>query len=53
MVFGDNNNDIGMLDLAEQSYAVETAPDAVKEHANYICPSWKDKGVYQVLKEKF
>jgi hydroxymethylpyrimidine pyrophosphatase-like HAD family hydrolase len=42
-----------MLDLAEQSYAVATAPDAVKEHANYICPSWKDKGVYQVLKEKF
>ncbi len=52
MVFGDNNNDIGMLECATESYAVETAPDVVKEHANYICPSWKDKGVYQVLREK-
>ena len=53
MVFGDNNNDIGMLDRATESYAVESAPDAVKAHANHICPSWPDKGVYQVLVEKF
>ncbi|NEX00855.1 hypothetical protein SAMN04487829_0433 [Pseudobutyrivibrio sp. NOR37] len=53
MVFGDNNNDIGMLDVATESYAVETAPDVVKEHAKHICPSWKDKGVYKVLAEKF
>ena len=53
MVFGDNNNDIGMLDIAAESYAVETAPDAVKAHAAHICGSWKEKGVYQVLKEKF
>ena len=50
MVFGDNNNDIGMLKRAVESYAVETAPDVVKEAANHICPSWKEKGVYQVLK---
>ncbi len=53
MVFGDNNNDIGMLDIAAESYAVETAPDVVKAHAAHICGSWKEKGVYQVLKEKF
>ena len=53
MVFGDNNNDTGMLDIAVHSYAVATAPDAVKEHANNICPSWGDKGVYQVLEEMF
>ena len=53
MVFGDNNNDIGMLDVATESYAVETAPDVVKSHAKHICPSWKEKGVYQILAEKF
>ena len=51
MVFGDNNNDIGMLDRASESYAVETAPDAVKAHAAHICPSWREKGVYQILKD--
>lgn len=49
MTFGDNNNDMGMLERAEFSYAVESAPDVVKERAAYICPSWKEKGVYQVL----
>ena len=51
MVFGDNNNDIGMLNCATESYAVETAPDEVKKAANHVCPSWKEKGVYQVLAE--
>lgn len=51
MVFGDNNNDIGMLDCATESYAVETAPDVVKAHAAHICPSWKEKGVYQILRD--
>ncbi len=53
MVFGDNNNDIGMLKRAAESYAVSTAPDIVKASANHICPPWMEKGVYQVLKEKF
>lgn len=53
IVFGDNNNDIGMLERAVESYAVETAPDAVKAHAKHICPPWSEKGVYQVLSELF
>ncbi len=53
MVFGDNNNDIGMLDRAMESYAVETAPDAVKKHAAHICLPWQEKGVYKVLKDYF
>jgi hypothetical protein len=53
MVFGDNNNDIGMLKCATESYAVATAPDVVKEAANHVCPSWKEKGVYQVLASHF
>ncbi len=53
MVFGDNNNDIGMLKRAKESYAVSTAPEVVKQSANHICGSWMEKGVYQVLKEYF
>ncbi|MCR5415937.1 MAG: HAD family hydrolase [Pseudobutyrivibrio sp.] len=49
MVFGDNNNDIGMLEAAAESYAVENAPDAVKAHAAHVCKSWKEKGVYEIL----
>lgn len=50
MAFGDNDNDIGMITAAEESYAVENAVSAVKERAKYVCPSYREKGVYQVLK---
>ncbi|XME03838.1 Cof-type HAD-IIB family hydrolase [Lachnospiraceae bacterium C1.1] len=53
MVFGDNGNDIGMLNVAAESYAVETAPDEVKAHAAHICGSWKDKGVLRVLEDVY
>ena len=49
MVFGDNGNDVGMLKVAAESYAVESAPNEVKAHAAHICGSWKDKGVLRVL----
>lgn len=51
MAFGDNDNDIGMLETAGTSYAVETARDRVKETADFICPSYAEKGVYQIVKE--
>lgn len=50
MAFGDNNNDIGMLQAAGISYAVETAREEVKKVADYICPSYMEKGVYQIIK---
>ncbi|MCM1039487.1 MAG: HAD family hydrolase [Ruminococcus sp.] len=50
MVFGDNDNDIGMLQAAEESYAVETAREYVKSFAKHVCPSYREKGVYQVMK---
>lgn len=50
MAFGDNNNDVEMLLSAGESYAVETAREEVKKAAKHICPSYHDKGVYQVLK---
>lgn len=49
MAFGDNGNDVGMLRAAGESYAVENAIDEVKEAAEYICPSYHTKGVYQIL----
>lgn len=49
MAFGDNNNDIGMLMAAGESYAVSNARDEVKASAKHICPSYHEKGVYQVI----
>lgn len=51
MAFGDNSNDIGLMQAAGESYAVENARAEVKEQAKYICPSYHEKGVYQILKE--
>ena len=51
MAFGDNDNDIGLLTAAGESYAVENARDSVKARAKHVCPSYHEKGVYQVLRE--
>ena len=51
MAFGDNNNDIGMMLAAGESYAVETAVDEVKQAAGNICPGWEKKGVCKVIKK--
>lgn len=52
MAFGDNNNDIGMMLAAGTSYAVETAVPEVKQAATDICPGYKDKGVYQIIRSR-
>lgn len=51
MVFGDNNNDLGMILSAEESYAVENAVEELKAAAKYICPDYTKKGVCQVLRQ--
>jgi len=48
MAFGDNYNDIEMLDSVGHSYAMERAVDDIKKHAKYIT-----KSVEMTLKEKF
>lgn len=50
MVFGDNGNDIGMLQVAEESYAVDTARENVKQFAKHICGGYEKKGVLEILK---
>lgn len=50
MAFGDNTNDIGLMNAAQESYAVENAHVQVKEAAKYVCPSWREKGVWQIVR---
>ncbi len=51
MAFGDNDNDIGLLKAAGESYAVGNARDSVKAQAKYVCPPYYEKGVYQVVRK--
>lgn len=51
LAFGDNHNDIGMLQAAGESCAVETARTAVKEAAKYVVGSYEEKGVIRVLQK--
>lgn len=52
MAFGDNDNDIGMLMAAGESYAVETATPGAKQAAGSVCPGWTGKGVWQIINTK-
>ena len=51
MAFGDNENDIGLIQNAGFGYAVANAIFEVKKEAGYICPSYTENGVYHVLSE--
>lgn len=50
MAFGDNENDLGLLHAAGESYAVGNALPVVKEAAKHVCEPYWEQGVYQVLK---
>lgn len=52
MAFGDNDNDIGMMLAAGESYAVDTATEDVKRAAGNVCPGWAGKGVYKIIDAK-
>lgn len=49
MAFGDGGNDIELLQLAGQSYAMANAPEAVKVVARYEAPHHDQAGVLAVL----
>lgn len=51
MIFGDYYNDIPMLDRAEYSFAMATAPDDVKAHCKYIADRSESFGVTKAIKE--
>lgn len=48
--FGDNMNDIAMLECVGESFAVENAREEVKEVANQIIPCYQEDGVLQIWK---
>lgn len=51
MVFGDYNNDLKMLELADFSYAMKNAHPNVKAIANYETKSNDENGVEYILEE--
>ncbi|KAF2955368.1 HAD family hydrolase [Marinitoga sp. 38H-ov] len=50
-VFGDSENDISMLSLSNNSYAMGNASNHVKESANYIAPSTDEEGVASIIEK--
>ncbi len=50
MAFGDNNNDLGMLACAGESYAVANATEAVKKAAKHLTDTNMNDGVLKVLR---
>lgn len=51
VVFGDNFNDITMMERSARSYASVLSDPAVKQAARYEVASYKEDGVLQVLKQ--
>ncbi|VMQ96305.1 haloacid dehalogenase [Streptococcus pneumoniae] len=49
MAFGDGGNDLEMLELVEYSYAMDNAPDRVKEVAKFVAPDHDQSGVLEVI----
>lgn len=50
LCFGDNINDIDMLQISGESFAVANARQEVKQIAKHICPPYWEDGVLQILK---
>jgi len=53
IAFGDNENDIEMLQLAGTGVAMGNAPDHVKSTANMVTDTNDNDGVYSVLEQIF
>ena len=51
MVFGDYNNDLKMLELADFSYAMQNAHTNVKKTAKYLTKTNDEQGVEFILKQ--
>lgn len=51
LVFGDSANDVSMLSLFENSYAMENAVDEAKAVARYVCDSNVNQGVLKTIQK--
>lgn len=52
MVFGDNINDLGMLACANESYAIGSARDEVKQAAAHVADTMANQGVIKTIKRE-
>lgn len=52
MVFGDNINDLEMLELSNHSYAIGSAREEVKMKAKYVADTMSNQGVIKTIREK-
>lgn len=53
IAFGDNENDIEMLQFAGTGVAMGNAPDHVKAHADIVTDTNDNDGVYNILEKVF
>ncbi|WP_336748201.1 Cof-type HAD-IIB family hydrolase [Pantoea vagans] len=51
LVFGDGGNDLEMLKQSGFSFAMDNAPQRVKQAARYAAPSNNEQGVLQVIEQ--
>ena len=49
VAFGDNNNDVTMLEAAGDGVAMQNGTESAKAAANHIAPPAKDGGVAQYM----
>ncbi|MCR5651946.1 MAG: Cof-type HAD-IIB family hydrolase [Lachnospiraceae bacterium] len=49
IAFGDNDNDLSMLETAGIGYAVSNAPEEIKNRADRICEGYEKRGVLKEL----
>ena len=50
MAFGDNYNDVDMLDSVTHSYVMSTAAEDIKKHGRYIT-DWVEKSLRESFKD--
>ena len=51
MAFGDSENDLEMLELADFSYAMENGDEKIKRIASHLAPANAEAGVLQVIEQ--
>lgn len=51
VAFGDSDNDLDMLLMVGHSYAMQNAPQNVKDAAEHVAPPCTEDGVLQVLEQ--
>jgi hydroxymethylpyrimidine pyrophosphatase-like HAD family hydrolase len=51
--FGDNDNDLSMFEVADESYAPANATDAIKSAATAVIGHHDEEGIAHFLRERF